>query len=265
MTLFSSTPRLLLLVLFALGLSGCYQMSGAPEDEKRDPNYLSGKSRVSSMDFDGAIVDFENALQANPKSAAAHLELGLLYEEKKNDYATAIYHFQRHLDLQRESNMAEMVKQHIISCKVELAKTVPFALVNRLVNDEIRHLNSTNLALTELVAQLRGEMAQQAAGFSNRLAAAVAQVSLQTQPQAQVALEPERRANSIEKQSSPVGIGTTPRPAVTPRSHVVKPGETLANIARKYNLKLTSLQAANPGVEPRKLKAGQTLNLPGKN
>ena len=51
------------------------------------------------MDFDGAVAAFENALLSNPKSAAAHLELGLLYEENKSNYAAAIYHYEKHLEL----------------------------------------------------------------------------------------------------------------------------------------------------------------------
>jgi LysM repeat protein len=39
-------------------------------------------------------------------------------------------------------------------------------------------------------------------------------------------------------------------------------GETMAAIARKLGLNLPALEAANPGVNPKKLKAGQVLNLP---
>jgi LysM repeat protein len=38
--------------------------------------------------------------------------------------------------------------------------------------------------------------------------------------------------------------------------------ETLAAIARKYNLNLNSLLAANPGLNPKKMRVGQTINLP---
>ena len=38
--------------------------------------------------------------------------------------------------------------------------------------------------------------------------------------------------------------------------------ETLAAIARKYGISLNSLVAANPGLNPKKMRVGQTLNLP---
>jgi len=42
----------------------------------------------------------------------------------------------------------------------------------------------------------------------------------------------------------------------------VAAGETPAAIARKYGVTLTSLLAANPGLNPKKMRVGQTLNLP---
>jgi len=42
----------------------------------------------------------------------------------------------------------------------------------------------------------------------------------------------------------------------------VAAGETLASIARKQGISLAALESANPAVNPRKLKAGQVLNLP---
>jgi LysM repeat protein len=52
-----------------------------------------------------------------------------------------------------------------------------------------------------------------------------------------------------------------PTPA-RPRTYVVKAGETMAEVARRTGVTLQKLQAANPSIEPRRLKAGQTLNIP---
>ncbi len=46
------------------------------------------------------------------------------------------------------------------------------------------------------------------------------------------------------------------------RTHVIKPRDTLAGIARQYGVKLEALSAANPDVNPRRLRPGQTLNVP---
>jgi LysM repeat protein len=42
---------------------------------------------------------------------------------------------------------------------------------------------------------------------------------------------------------------------------VVK-GDSLAKIAKKHGVTLSALKAANPGVEPTKLKVGQKLSIP---
>src|SRR5215470_11831920 len=98
-------PGALLLVL-GLVLSGCVP-SASQSDEEKEPHFLAGKSRVNSMDYQGAIESFEKALEVNPRSGAAHFEAGLLYEKYKQDYAAAIYHFDRFLEQRPKSDYAE--------------------------------------------------------------------------------------------------------------------------------------------------------------
>jgi LysM repeat protein len=274
MSLFGVLTRLPALLLLALCLSGCFLPYEGPAEEEKDPHYLSGKKRLSNLDYDGAIAAFENALVSNPKSAAAHLELGFLYEERKNQYGAAIYHFERHLELKPESNLAESVKQHIVACKLELAKTVPF-LVNRQVQDELRRVNSSNTFLLQLVDQLKTQLVAQATIYSNNLAAvtqAAAQERAQTRAQFAADLErrqsvPSERRQSVSERPAVFSPITTPPSTPrtfpsTPRTHLVRPRETFASISKRYNIRITSLQAANPSIEPRRLKAGQILNLP---
>jgi LysM repeat protein len=266
MSLRSVLLRLVMAALLALGASGCFPLSEGPTDEEKDPHFLAGQSRLSSMDYDGAIAAFENALISNPKSAAAHVELGLLYEEKKNDYAAAIYHFERHLELRPESNLAETVKQHILACKLELARTVPFALVNRQVQDELRRLYASNAALHDQVEQLKAQLVDQAAAFSNQLAQATqAAAPAASAPPGREpeAAEPDRRSRTPERAPvidiyrPPAARGTT-----APRTHIVRSGETLAGISRRYNVRLSSLQAANPRLDPRRLRPGDIVTIP---
>ncbi len=47
-----------------------------------------------------------------------------------------------------------------------------------------------------------------------------------------------------------------------PSGHTVKRGETLASIARQYGLNPEALKRANRGLDPKKMRPGQTLNLP---
>jgi len=114
--------RTALLLLAGCVLGGC--VPPAPGDEEKEPYFLAGKGRVSAMDFTGAIQSFEKALEVNPKSAPAHFELGLLYDQKEPDPAAAIYHYERYLKLLPNSGKEELVRTRILACKQQLAATV---------------------------------------------------------------------------------------------------------------------------------------------
>jgi LysM repeat protein len=59
----------------------------------------------------------------------------------------------------------------------------------------------------------------------------------------------------------PVVVQPPAAPAGT--EYVIVHGDTLAKIAKKNGVTLSALKAANPGVEPTKLKVGQKLTIPG--
>ncbi len=54
----------------------------------------------------------------------------------------------------------------------------------------------------------------------------------------------------------------TPLPSPTPFTYVVKSGDTLSQIAEKFNVALDALLEANPAVDPNGMSVGQTLNIP---
>lgn len=53
-----------------------------------------------------------------------------------------------------------------------------------------------------------------------------------------------------------------PSERVTFLNHVIRRGETLSQIARRYRVTVRLLQAANPGIEPLRLKVGARLVIP---
>jgi len=75
-------------------------------------------------------------------------------------------------------------------------------------------------------------------------------------------VEPARQA------PAPAAVRTeTPRSAgppapARPRVHIVKPHETITSIAAGYGMKASAVLAANPQTDPRRLRIGQSLNLP---
>ena len=79
---------------------------------------------VKQTDYPGAIEEFEKALEDNPRNASARFELGWLYEDKASDPAAAIYNYERYLKFSSTQDKADLAKQHITSCKIELTKSV---------------------------------------------------------------------------------------------------------------------------------------------
>ena len=86
--------RLLFVSLVIAALSGC---APSDQDEQKEPHYVLGISRVNAMDYQGAVEAFEESLEVNPHSAAAHYQLGMLFENQESDPAAAIFHYQQYL------------------------------------------------------------------------------------------------------------------------------------------------------------------------
>ncbi len=59
-----------------------------------------------------------------------------------------------------------------------------------------------------------------------------------------------------------VGGAETPLPSPTPFQYTVAAGDTLSQIAQKFNVSLDSLLAANPGVDPNAMSVGSILKIP---
>ncbi len=62
--------------------------------------------------------------------------------------------------------------------------------------------------------------------------------------------------------ASVVGEAETPAPSPTPFQYTVASGDTLGQIAEKFNVSLDSLLAANPNVDPNAMSVGSVLRIP---
>jgi LysM repeat protein len=250
------------LLIGLLGLAGCLPSGQRMVDEEKEPHFLEGKRRVNAMDFGGAIDSFERALQANPHSAAAHFELAVLYDQRKAEPATAIYHYNRFLDAHDSGEKAQRARERILACKQELARTVSLAPVTQGLQRDFDQLIEENRRL-KLQVQNWEAYFQRTQGLTNapptptplERAAAPAPAPAPVATAGTQGTTPTVRIVRVEPR--------TPEPTPSPsKTHTVRGGETPAAIARRYNVKVEALMAANPRLDARRLQVGQALNIP---
>jgi LysM repeat protein len=252
------------MILLLSCLTGCFQGSDNTHvDEQQDPHYQRGRTLVTSQDFKGAAQEFEKALETNPDSAAAHFELAWLCDTKLNDSAAAIYHYQRYLELQPASDRGELVRERIRGCKQELANS-EFPLPDgRNLQKQVDDLTAANAAMKQQMDALKAQLyaAQTALAQAQARPETVRYVSVPQPEPAHYATAPEPEPARVE--TSPVERSDESEPSRPhTHTHVVKPHETIRSIAAEYGMKASALLAANPEINPRRLRIGQSLVLP---
>jgi len=268
MTHGNAAVRWATLVLLCGCWIGCSPFGEGGRDEEKDPNYLAGKNRVAALDHLGAINAFERALATDPRSAAAHLELGLIHQQSlATNWARAIYHFEKYLELRPKANNADLIRQRIAQCKLELAKEVPFAAVNQQMQRELEKLDR----LSRENAELRQQLEQWKSQFAQRpgsVPAGDTALNPTSSPGARQLSAPaasspgSQSAQTVERPTSLETPRDFARASASTKTHVVKSGEWPSSIARNYGIKVTDLLSANPGVDPRRLRPGQALVIP---
>ena len=228
-------------------LLGCGSGESDATAEDREPHFLAGRRLVTQQDYDGAEKSFYKALEANPRSAAAHYELGVLFLSRKNDPAAAIFHLQRYLTLKPEAENKKDVLGQIEGLKSDLAGEIlgnPQSQPNRSIQalrTQLNHLAAENAALKH---QLLSK-------------------GITPNPTA-----PTNSTTTLPPQPLPGGGSTVPnppRPAATLRTHKVKDGENPTSIARQYGITVDKLLAANPGLKPARMQIGDELKIPPRN
>lgn len=233
-----------------LALSGCGPAGRSAADEEKEPQFLIGRSRVNTMDFNGAIEAFEEALEMNPRSGAAHFELGWLYAEKAADPAAAIYHYQKFLKLRPAADNAETIQQHIFRLKQELAKAALPIPPSSQMQRQLEQLIQEKQDMQAEIDRLRNAVSQ--AALTSRLPPGNV---LRSNPPPTV-MTPRPTTTALPQVARVVGNSPARR------SYRVQAGDTPGAIARRYNVKLEALLAANPSLNPRRMQVGQTVTIP---
>lgn len=257
-------------VLFCLCWCGCPRPAENQSDEQKNRHYVAAREKLAALDYKAAIESFERAVEDNPRSALAHFELGVLYETRENDFAAAIYHYKKALKLRPNAYPADNIRQRLPGCQQELVKADALGTTQPAALREADRLRDENQALRKQILALQTQLASRqtaptnqsrpillaqsdfrAASGGDTSSGSGATRGTGTRTPGTGSLSPGDRAGAS-------GTGSTARP----RAHTVKEKETPSSIARLYGVRLEALLAANPGLEPRKLKVGQPLNVP---
>jgi nucleoid-associated protein YgaU len=114
---------LTLIAAMALLLTGCGPSDTGQAKAHKGAlhQYRLGAGKYRDGDFETAIRTYEKALHLDPNLAAAHLDLGIIYDDYLTDKKRAIAHYKEYLRLEPQSEKAEMVMRWIHSAEEEKA------------------------------------------------------------------------------------------------------------------------------------------------
>jgi nucleoid-associated protein YgaU len=141
--------RSVLFVFVALALSSCDQLF------QDHPARMIEKAqkKAEQGEYAGAVESYEAALDGTVNTADVHYRLGLLYDDKLKNPASAIHHFHRYLELAPGGAHAKDAKAFV--------KQDEFLLVNALsggapmTQAESARLKNENLSLRKQLVELR--------------------------------------------------------------------------------------------------------------
>lgn len=242
-------------------------------EDERNPLFEEAQKAIHDRDFEKAVKSYESALRKNPKVAAAHYEIGMLYSERLGDPVKAIYHLQRFLDERPNTDKAEMAKGHLENAKITFAATLPNSPVQnaelfaKIQADNIS-LKKEREELYKKVSELEGALSSEKESHTKAIAlleeekAKLTQSLNEAQKIASVAVTAptavaspvvnpvipntptpspsatSQAQNALAVTSAPSQALSSPTPAaVVPsevRSYTITKGDTLWKISKKF-------------------------------
>ena len=185
------------------------------------------ENKTADGNFLRAIILYESALDDSPRAADVHYRLALLYDDKMHDPLHALHHFKRYLTLAPSGPHANEVKNFMKKTELELGTSLSGDSV--VSRAEAARLKNENLALRKELDDLRAHRSQEKTPSATKA--------------------PDKKSGT------------------TPHTYVVREGDTLASISRKFyksSGRWKKIRDANRSViqDPAKLKPGTALTIP---
>jgi len=217
---------------FSIGLALCAGGCDRMITPRSAQVIKDAESKTADGNYLRAITLYESALDGSEKSADIHYRLALLYDDKMHDPLHALHHFKRYLTLAPSGPHANEVKNFMKKDELELGTSLSGdSVVSRA---EAARLKNENLALRKEVEDQKSRL----------------HASTEKTPPGK---GPDGKTETASTKKS--------------RTYVVREGDTLASISRKFyksSGRWKKIRDANRSVvdDPGKLKAGQTLTIP---
>lgn len=229
-------------LLLSLAGSGCNGTAGRDLREERDPMIQRALVKKRARDIDGAIDLFYQSLEKHPRYARPDLELGVLYDEFKEDYIRAIFHYERYLKKRPTAEKGQLIEELVRTARLSYAASLPHQPSGAI--EEIRALKEENRLLRNRLDNLMIEN-RRLKGDNTPL-----------EPR------PPREADPVTADDPP-----SRQPLTVAGTYVVQGGDTLSKIARKVysdSGKWQKIYDANRATmaSPQSLNVGQTLIIP---
>lgn len=243
---------LLLLVSFGIGCSDKLNpdMAGERNRELRKALVLKEQGQPER-----ALQVLSELLSDKPRLARAHLEIARLYHGDPADYASAIYHYKRYLELQPSAQKAEFVRRWIDEARIAIATHLADEEQSQILQ-KLKRLKKENELLRERLIAMRDGSLNSEMGATRESA------------DREVADAPVR-SNSPSPSGEESGALTAQEthPEVSERIYRVQKGDTLYRIAQKTyqnpaHWKLIYKANRSSMKNERDLRAGQTLTIP---
>jgi len=264
--------------------AGCDRWAGSPRNEAQEANFIEGNNFRIQGQTNRAIQSFERALHVNPSNALAHMTVADLYFNT-GDYTSAAYHYSRcaRLQAERGGKPDSSIQSSIEGCELQLAVKYSDKLGRQQTDarlDELRQkLAEREDALDKLSKELaRLRVATNSPTPSSESGPAFVAADSNPSPTSSSSPSPSSRGATptqgpVAQESRPVRTaspspdpaGATSSPSRTPgrtRTYTVRSGDTPAAIARRAGVSTKALMAANPGLNPSRLRPGQVIKLP---
>ena len=140
-------------------VAGCGRVGVSEFEKKERGNALFSQAITTetSGDVAGAIKLYKQVMIDEPQAYSAHFMLATLLQDHEEDYIAAIYHYNRYIELQPDSEKVVLAKQRIKISEHLLAPRILKRVGDTAQGISQAHLLKQNARLNGIIANLEGD------------------------------------------------------------------------------------------------------------